>query len=73
MNESLRIENLLKLLRRGSFELSGEEALIFAQSFEWLLEKKKQLAQVSVPALPEPTQAVAIVKEPPIKKPKGKK
>lgn len=72
MNESLRIENLLKLLRRGSFELSGEEALIFAQSFEWLLEKKKQLSQASVPALPAP-QPVAILKEPPIKKPKGKK
>lgn len=31
-----RLENVIKAVKRGKYELEGEEILAFAQSFAWL-------------------------------------
>lgn len=69
MNEALRIDNILKLLRRGEWKLSGEEALAFHQSYEYLVLKHKELSAPKtevVKELKDPITSVAV-------KPKGKK
>jgi hypothetical protein len=61
--EIIILENTLKLLRKGKYELSGEEALVFYSSFDYIIKKiqelKKPLAPVNVPApmLQEPVKA----------------
>lgn len=65
MNESVRIENLLKLLRRGSWTLSGEEVLAFGQVYQYLIDKKEELNKPQIP--------VVVAEAPPIEKGKSKK
>jgi hypothetical protein len=62
------LENTLKLLRRGKYELTGEEAIVMYSSFDYLIRrinelKKPEIAPVAAPA---PT-----IKEEPKKKKKG--
>lgn len=57
MNEIVRIDNLLKLLRRGQFTLSGEETLAFAQSYQYLIEKKTELSSAKpLPVIEVPSE-----------------
>ena len=44
--ELLLLDNTLKLLRKGKFELSGEEALVFHACFEYLVNRIKELKEV---------------------------
>jgi hypothetical protein len=46
------IENTLKLLRRGKYELTGEEAIVFHSCFQYLVKRIAELNQ------PEITQIV---------------
>jgi hypothetical protein len=62
--EIVAIENTLKLLRRGKFEMEGEEALAFFRLFEFWVKRLNELKQ----------PPVSIVKtEEPIKSSKSKK
>jgi hypothetical protein len=52
------IQNTLSLLRKGSYSLSGDEALIFHQCFSYLVDKHKLLSkppQQILATTPEPT------------------
>lgn len=42
MNDKVIIENILKFMRRGKWELQGDEALAFSQCFEYLVKKLKE-------------------------------
>lgn len=42
------LENTLKLLRKGKYELTGEEALVFYTSFDYLIKKINQLKQPEI-------------------------
>ena len=49
------LENTLKLLRRGKFELTGEEAIVLYSSFDYLVKrinelKKPEVAPIATPA-----------------------
>jgi hypothetical protein len=64
------LENTLKLLRRGKYELTGEEALVFYSSFDYIIRRINELKK------PEITPVVAsapLIKEESIKVPKKKK
>lgn len=68
MNEALRIDNLLKLLARGSWTLTGQEALVFSQSYEYLVAKKAELSKPAVPIVAVPAAPIEIMKAaPPVK------
>lgn len=60
------IDQTLKLLRRGKFELTGEEALVLGGVFKYLVER---LNQLKTPLVPK--EVVEPVKTEPTKK--GKK
>lgn len=61
--EIVLLENTLKLLRKGKYELSGDEALVFYSSFEYIIKKIQELkkplvpVQVPAPAIQEPVKA----------------
>jgi hypothetical protein len=62
--EIVAIENTLKLLRRGKFEMEGEEALAFFRLFEFWVKRLNELKQ----------PPISVVKpEEIIKSPKSKK
>lgn len=67
--ELLDCENLLKLLKRSSFTLKGDEALAFARAYHWLQQSfessKKEIIEQSKPKI-ESTPVTQKVK--PIKK-----
>ena len=54
MNEKMRLHNIMALLKRGKFELTGEEILVFNQCYEYLMIKIKAIerSEVSQPAPP---------------------
>ena len=58
------IDSTLKLLRKGKFELTGEEAIIFNGCFQYLVRKLNELNKPDLEVVP--------VKEP-IESKKGKK
>lgn len=64
MLNPVQIDNILKLLRRGKWELQGEEILAFHQCFSYLV---KLLDESKKPAI-----QTAVVEEP-IKKSKKEK
>lgn len=43
MLEKTKIENILRLLRRGKWELEGEEVLAFYQCFDYLSRVLKEM------------------------------
>lgn len=47
-SEIIAIENVLKLLRRGKWELEGDEILAFYRSFEFLIKKLNELKQSDI-------------------------
>lgn len=51
-----RLENVIKALKRGKYELEGDEILAFAQSFAWLSSLfDKMQADIAKPKVePEP-------------------
>lgn len=61
--EIIILENTLKLLRKGKYELSGEEALVFYSSFDYLIKRiqelKKPIAPIApiAPMIQEPVKA----------------
>lgn len=69
MNEIVRIDNLLKLLRRGSWTLTGEETLAFGQVYQYFIDKKNELSQHPVAPKPIEIQAPVVV----VPSKKGKK
>lgn len=66
--EKAIIENALRLLRKGKYELSGDEALVFHQCFSYLIEKLKKLDQ----PLPIPQEVKPVIQEPEQKSQKKK-
>lgn len=50
------IENTLKLLRRGEYKLSGDEAVVFYNCFQYLVKRLNDLKkpELSVAAPKEP-------------------
>ena len=44
MTEHRQLDNILKLLKRGKWELEGEEILAFFYSYKWLVEKLQSLS-----------------------------
>lgn len=52
--EAALIDSTLKLLRRGKFELSGEEALVFHQCFSYLVKKLNEINKPDVTVSPAP-------------------
>ena len=46
--EIIATENILKLLRRGKWELEGDEILAFYRSFEFLVKKLNELKQPDI-------------------------
>jgi hypothetical protein len=46
--EAALIDSTLKLLRRGKFELSGDEALVFHSCFQYLVKKLNDLNKPEV-------------------------
>lgn len=63
-NEKVIIENTLKLLRKGKFELEGEEALAFYSLFGYWVKRLKEL---DAPLIPNP-----VIVQPPIATPEVK-
>lgn len=64
--EIILLENTLKLLRKGKFELTGDEALVFYSSFDYIVKKINELKK---PDIVPVTAPAPIIKEP--KKKKG--
>ncbi|TXH10648.1 MAG: hypothetical protein E6R04_04765 [Spirochaetes bacterium] len=52
----VRCETVLKALRRGKYELEGEEVLAFAQAFGWLADHAEKIKAALAAPAPE-TQA----------------
>lgn len=73
MNELVRIENILALLRRGKYELTGEEILAFNQCFEYLLNKRSELKNPGPSAVATPVVVAAPALVNPIKSTRAKK
>jgi hypothetical protein len=46
--EKLILENTLRLLRKGEYKLSGEEAIVFHQCFSYIVDKLKLLNKPTV-------------------------
>ena len=63
--EIVAIENTLKLLRRGKFEMEGEEALAFFRLFEFWV---KRLNELKAPPISVVAPVEAIKSEKPKKK-----
>jgi hypothetical protein len=61
------LENTLKLLRRGKYELTGEEAIVLYSSFDYLIKRINELRKPEIS--PVATAPAPIIKEP--KKKKG--
>jgi hypothetical protein len=40
-----RLETVMKILKRGKYELEGEEVLAFAQAFHWVSATFDKIAQ----------------------------
>lgn len=61
------VENTLKLLRRGKYELTGEEAVVFYSCFQYLTKKLNELKQPEIKAQtqsePIPSKPKRIKKE----------
>lgn len=73
MSELIRIDNILKLLRRGKWELSGEEILAFQQCFQYLLDRHKQLSKPEPVAAPALAVVAPVLKSPITKRKKSEK
>lgn len=60
--EKIILENTLRLLRKGKYELSGDEAIVFHQCFSYLVDKLTNLNKPVIPViLPKEEQ---IIKKP---------
>ena len=46
------IDSTLKLLRRGKYELSGDEALVFHSCFQYLVKRLNELQQPDIVVSP---------------------
>lgn len=51
--DEIMLQNALKLLQKGKFELTGEEALAFRQVFEYLVNKLRACKMPQVIEKPE--------------------
>jgi len=49
--EIILIENTLKLLRRGKYDLTGEEAIVFYNCFQYLVKRVAELNQPEIQEL----------------------
>jgi hypothetical protein len=58
--ELLDCENLLKLIKRSKFTLTGDEILALARAYHWLshsfIESKKEIETQSKPVAPPVTE-----------------
>lgn len=52
-----RAENVIRALKRGKFEVEGEEILAFAQSFAWLGELIGRVQAALAPKVEPPPAA----------------
>lgn len=68
MNKTLMYENLLKLLRRGKWELDGDEILAFYQSFSFIIKELEESKKPKLASVP----VVSPIQEEPLKKGKKK-
>ncbi len=68
MNRTLMYENLLKLLRRGKWELDGDEILAFHQSFSFIIRELEESKKSKIASVP----VVSPIQEEPKKKRKKK-
>jgi hypothetical protein len=71
MNEKVVIENTLKLLRKGKFELEGEEALAFYSMFSYWVKRLQDLNKPPVQVV-QSTSTIKPATEPSVVK-KSKK
>lgn len=53
MDEKIAIENTLKLLKRGKWEMQGDEILAFHQCFIYWLKRLEQLKKPEINIIPE--------------------
>lgn len=52
--EAAMVDATLKLLRRGKYELSGEEAIVFYNCFQYLVRKLNELNKPDLVVSPDP-------------------
>lgn len=73
--DKVKIENILKLLRRGKYELGGEEVLAFHQCFEYLVRLLQEIkkAEDEAKALASAKQVVPVIEQPPTPEKKKRK
>lgn len=69
--EIILLENTLKLLRKGKYELSGDEALVFYSSFEYLVKRINELKKPEIVQVATPAPALKIAEPEKAKKKKG--
>ena len=55
------IDNTLKILRKGKYELSGDEAVVFYSCFQYLVQKLNDLKK---PDIVQQTEQPSLVVEP---------
>lgn len=53
----MHINNLLRLIKEGKFEVSGQDCLAVAAAWKWLLERKSALEEEARQALLPPVAA----------------
>lgn len=61
--EAAVIDSTLKLLRRGKFELSGDEALVFHGCFQYLVKKFNDLNKPEIVIVPTETPIIVETKK----------
>lgn len=71
MNEKVIIENTLKLLRKGKFELEGEEALAFYSLFGYWVKKLQEFNKPAIQPVVPSSPAIKPISEKPKKSKKG--
>ena len=69
-HDATHSENLLKMLKRGKFELDGLEILAFAETYKWLANHSHKLKE-SVKQSQQHVEVIKSVKPAKIKKEKS--
>ena len=67
--EKLILENIIKILRKGKYELSGDEVIVFYQSFNYIIDK---IRTIDLELKPLPPVIIPEIKEEPVSNKKKK-
>jgi hypothetical protein len=64
--EKIIIENTIKLLRKGRYEITGDEVAVFYQCLTYLIDKVKSLdtPKQTIVAESKPIQPEPVIKKP---------